>query len=91
MPLTTLPASIIFVSVSEQEQLYELFCRDWLLIVERQLYRWEMQIMATLKNITHRLISMVASSVIAFAYNPNQAEIFQLLCNIYEICSFMIQ
>lgn len=47
--------------------------------------------MATLKNLAHRLLSKVASSVIAFAYNPDQAEIFQLLWNFYEVCSLMIQ
>ena len=47
--------------------------------------------MATLKNLAHRLISKVVSSVIAFAYNPNQADIFQLLWDIYDIYSFLIQ
>lgn len=42
-------------------------------------------------DLAHRFLSKQASSVIAFAYNPNQAEIFQLLLDFYEICSFMIQ
>lgn len=41
--------------------------------------------MATLKNLAYRLLTKLASNVIAFVYNPNQAEIFQLLWNIYEI------
>lgn len=51
----------------------------------------EMQIMATLKNLAHRLMSKVVSILISFAFNPHQAEIFQLLWDIYDICSFMIQ
>ena len=47
--------------------------------------------MAALKNLAHRLMSRVVSKVITFAFNPHQAEIFQLLWDIYDICSFMIQ
>jgi hypothetical protein len=41
--------------------------------------------MKQLKNLVHRLVIKIVSNVIAFAYNPNQAEIFQLLWDIYEI------
>lgn len=41
--------------------------------------------MTSLKYLAHRLASKVVSNVIAFAYNPNQAEIIQLLWDIYEI------
>ena len=47
--------------------------------------------MKRIMDLAHRLLSKLASKVIAFAYNHNQAEIFQLLWDIYEICSFMIQ
>lgn len=35
--------------------------------------------MKRIMDLAHRLLSKLASSVITFAYNPNQAEIFQLL------------
>ena len=43
--------------------------------------------MTQLKNLAHRLAIKVACKVIAFAYNPNQTEIFQLLWNIYDLSS----
>ena len=47
--------------------------------------------MKRIMDLAHHLMSKVASSVIAFAYNPNQAEIFQLLCDFYEVCNHLIQ
>lgn len=47
--------------------------------------------MNTLKDLAHRLAIKVVTNVIALAYNPNQAEIFQLLWDMYEIFSFVIQ
>ena len=41
--------------------------------------------MIQFKNLAHRLEIKIVSNVIAFAYNPNQAEIFQFLWDIYEI------
>lgn len=41
--------------------------------------------MAILKNLAHRLLSKVVSNVIAFAHNPHQAEIFELLCDIFDL------
>ena len=38
--------------------------------------------MTSLKNLAHRLVSKMVSNVIAFAYNPNHAEILQLLLDI---------
>ena len=43
--------------------------------------------MTQLKNLAHRLVIKIVSNVIAFAYNPNQTEIFQLLWNIYDLSS----
>ena len=43
--------------------------------------------MKKIMNLAHRLASMVASNMIALAYNPYQAEIFQLLWNIYDLFS----
>ena len=47
--------------------------------------------MKKIMNLAHRLASMVASNMIALAYNPYQAEIFQLLWNMYKIIYFVIQ
>ena len=41
--------------------------------------------MRQLNYFAHRLAAKVVSYVIAFAYNPNQAEIFQLLLDICDI------
>ena len=46
--------------------------------------------MTQLQYLTHRLAAKVVSYVIAFAYNPNQAEIIQLLLDMYEVISFVI-
>ena len=43
--------------------------------------------MTQFKNLAHRLVIKIVSNVIAFAYNPNQTEIFQLLWNIYDLFS----
>ena len=40
--------------------------------------------MKMIKDLAYRLASKIALKVIDFAYNPNQAEIFQLLWDIYE-------
>ena len=47
--------------------------------------------MTQLKNLAHRLVIKIVSNVIAFAYNPNQTGIFQLLWNMYKIIYFVIQ
>ena len=47
--------------------------------------------MKKIMNLAHRLASMVASNMIALAYNPYQAETFQLLWNMYKIIYFVIQ
>ena len=47
--------------------------------------------MKKIMNLAHRLASMVASNMIALAYNPYQTEIFQLLWNMYKIIYFVIQ
>lgn len=47
--------------------------------------------MKKIKDLAHRLASKVTSIVIEFAYNPNQAEIIQLLLDMYEVISFVIQ
>lgn len=47
--------------------------------------------MKKLMNLVHRFASKVLSNVIAFAYNPKQEEIVQLLRNMYEINIFVIQ
>lgn len=36
-------------------------------------------------NLANRFTSKVVSKVIAFAYNSDQAEIFQLLWDVFEI------
>lgn len=41
--------------------------------------------MKKLMNLAHRFASKVVSNVIAFAYNPDHAEIIQLMWDIYEI------
>ena len=47
-------------------------------------------IMKKIKYLAIRLASKVTSIVIEFAYNPNQAEIIQLLLDMYEVISFVI-
>lgn len=47
--------------------------------------------MKRIMDLAHRLMSKVVSRIIAFAYNPNQAEIFQLLLDFYEVCNHLIQ
>ena len=46
--------------------------------------------MTQLKNLAHRLVIKIVSNVIAFAYNPNQTGIFQLLWNIYDLFSTVV-
>ena len=41
--------------------------------------------MSKIKNWAHRLASKVVSKVTEFAYNPDQVEIFQLMCELYEM------
>ena len=41
--------------------------------------------MRQLNYFAHQLAAKVVSYAIAFAYNPNQAEFFQLLWDIYDI------
>ena len=43
--------------------------------------------MKQLQYLAHRLAAKVVAYVISFAYNPNQAKIFQLL---WDICDIVV-
>ena len=47
--------------------------------------------MKKIKDVAHLLAIKAVSNASAFAYNPNQTEILQLLLDMYEIISFVIQ
>ena len=88
MPLTTFSIFIIFVSVSEQLKLNQLFAGTGYSLSSGYKRRNQLIINLIMKQIKHiaiRLAIKIASNVIAIAYNPNQVEIFHLLLDLCEI------